>query len=342
MRYMARCSLAQGCKAICWFMFHDRDCWGAAPVSSHGHVRPSLGVLSETVELATKLIRNWDRLTPHMDIAVVYDLLQHQHTAIGDPMPCADNNLHIGRPAIEGTQAGMASAEYLGLFRLVEENGFQAGAVDILHRPKGLNDFPLAFLPGSPGIERAVARALTAYVKSGGVLVVTGPWPQRDERGDPIAFFHDVVSRAKRAAVKFGRGSLVWHPDFIAQDKPEEESQASLDTVRGLLARHAGKPAVGIRPVRPVSWVDWVPEGGHGVYAQPRNLGSAVLHEGDGERIVYVLNHYPEAAAFEISFGSGKPRRLTNLSTGETHDVEDNLVVLDIDRKSVEIYRVDD
>ena len=342
MRYMARCSLAQGCKAICWFMFHDRDCWGDAPVSSHGHVRPSLGVLSETVELATKLIRNWDRLTPHMDIAVVYDLLQHQHTAIGDPMPCADNNLHIGRPAIEGTQAGMASAEYLGLFRLVEENGFQAGAVDILHRPKGLNDFPLAFLPGSPVIERAVARALTAYVKSGGVLVVTGPWPQRDERGDPIAFFHDVVSRAKRAAVKFGRGSLVWHPDFIAQDKPEEESQASLDTVRGLLARHAGKPAVGIRPVRPVSWVDWVPEGGHGVYAQPRNLGSAVLHEGDGERIVYVLNHYPEAAAFEISFGSGKPRRLTNLSTGETHDVEDNLVVLDIDRKSVEIYRVGD
>ena len=88
--------------------------------------------------------------------------------------------------------------------------------------------------------------------------------------------------------------------------------------------------------------MDWVPEGGHGVYAQPRNLGSAVLHEGDGERIVYVLNHYPEAAAFEISFGSGKPRRLTNLSTGETHDVEDNLVVLDIDRKSVEIYRVDD
>jgi hypothetical protein len=99
---------------------------------------------------------------------------------------------------------------------------------------------------------------------------------------------------------------------------------------------------VGIRPVRPVSWVDWVPGGGHGVYAQPRNLGSAVLHEGDGERIVYVLNHYPEAAAFEISFGSGKPKRLTNLSTGETHAVEGNRVVLDIDRKSVEIYRVDD
>ncbi|NLE42571.1 MAG: hypothetical protein GX615_12175, partial [Lentisphaerae bacterium] len=39
MRFMARCALAQGCKAICWFMFHDRDCWGDAPVSSHGHVR---------------------------------------------------------------------------------------------------------------------------------------------------------------------------------------------------------------------------------------------------------------------------------------------------------------
>ena len=182
MRFMARCALAQGCKAICWFMFHDRDCWGDAPVSSHGHVRPSLSVLSETVELATKRIRNWDCLVPRMDVAIVYDLVQHQHTAIGDPMPCADNSLHIGKPAIDGIQAGMASAEYLGLFRLVEENGFQAGVVDILHRPKGLNDFPLAFLPGSPVIERAAARALTAYVKGGGVLVVTGPWPSRYER----------------------------------------------------------------------------------------------------------------------------------------------------------------
>lgn len=341
MRFMARCALAQGCKAICWFMFHDRDCWGDAPVSSHGHVRPSLGVLAETVELATKRIRNWDRLVPRMDVAIIYDLVQHQHTAIGDPMPCADNTLHVGNPAIDGIQAGMASAEYLGLFRLVEENGFQAGVVDILHRPKSLKSFPMAFLPGSPVIERAAARALTAYVKGGGVLVVTGPWPKRDERGKPIAFLRDAASPAKRKAVRFGRGSLVWNPDFIGQDKPEEESQASQDFVGGLLARHAGKPAVGIRPVRPVSWIDWVPGGGHAERAQPRNLGSAILHEGGGERILYVLNHYPEAAAFEISFGADKARRLTNLATGETHAVTRNRAGLDIDRKCVEIYRVE-
>lgn len=49
--------------------------------------------------------------------------------------------------------------------------------------------------------------------------------------GQPRLRRPHALHGAKRAAVKFGRGSLVWHPDFIAQDKPEEESQASLDFV---------------------------------------------------------------------------------------------------------------
>jgi hypothetical protein len=68
-------------------MFHDRDCWGDAPVSSHGHARPSIEVLKETPRLLFENIRNWDTLKPLGDVAVIYDLIQHQHTSLGDPMP---------------------------------------------------------------------------------------------------------------------------------------------------------------------------------------------------------------------------------------------------------------
>ena len=61
---MARCTLAQGCKSIDWFMFHDRDCWGDAPVSSHAYVRPSHQVLKETPNLLFNKIKAWDGLVP--------------------------------------------------------------------------------------------------------------------------------------------------------------------------------------------------------------------------------------------------------------------------------------
>ena len=99
MHFMARCALAHGCKAISWFMFHDRRCWGDAPVSSHGHARPSLEVLRETRALCVEKIPHWDELVPMADCAVVYDVAAHRHTAVGDPLPCADNKLHVGAPS---------------------------------------------------------------------------------------------------------------------------------------------------------------------------------------------------------------------------------------------------
>ncbi|MBM4143013.1 MAG: hypothetical protein FJ225_05390 [Lentisphaerae bacterium] len=340
MRFMARCALAQGCKAIAWFMFHDRDCWGDSPVSSHGHPRPSLDVLADTVDLATEAIRNWDRLAPRMDAAVVYDLIQHQHASIGDPSPCDDNSLPVGRPGIAGVPAGMASTEYVGLFRLIEENGYQAAAVDVLHGPKRLRDYPLAFLPGSPVIERAAARAIESYLKQGGAVALTGAWPALDERGRDFRFLGRAAPR-RAGAIRVGKGRLVWRPDFIAQDKPEEESPASLAFVGGLLKAHAGAPHVRIRPAQEVTWVDWQPGGGQRKYAQPRNLGTAVLHRGPGESVVFVLNHYPVAARFELEFASRDVKRIVNLSTGETLRVARSRAVVDVDRKCAEVYRVE-
>lgn len=343
MRFMARCALAQGCKALAWFMFHDRDCWGDAPVSSHGHTRPSLDVLREIPEILFSKIDNWDALVPQMDVAVVYDLIQHQHASLGDPMPCNDNDLPIGKPAVEGVPAGKASTEYLGLFRLIEENGLQAGAVDILAAPAKLAAYPLVFLPGSPMIEAAAAKALEGYVNQGGTLVISGAWPTLNENGGTLAFFgkdQPKVTGAK-GEKKLGKGALIWFPDWLAQDKAEEENLAAIAAVGALLTKCVRHPHVRITPTAEVKWVDWAPGGGHREFRQPRNLGSAIIHVSLKERILFVLNHYPEAARFALDFGKQhRANELVDLSTGEIIPVKGNHVELDIDRKCGEIYRI--
>lgn len=341
MRFMSRCALAHGCKAIGWFMFHDRDCWGDAPVSSHGHTRANLNVLRETPALLFDHVADWDSMRPVNDVAIIYDLVQHQHASIGDPMPCADNDLHIGRPAIDGVSAGRATAEYEGLFRLVEQAGLQAGAVDIIHSNKSLSDYPVAFLPGSPVMERRASDRLQQFVADGGTLVLSGPMPKRDECGGPLKFLGTafVPTASPVRKVKVGKGMLIWHRDYLAQEKPEEESQVGGEFVGKLLQRHVPDPHVRLTVVEPLSWVDWQEGGGHRVYHQPRNLGSAVLQRGRRGVLLFVMNHYPEAARFRVKI-AGRYTILRRLETGETIPLTGGAAGLDIDRKSAEIYEV--
>lgn len=327
MRFMARCALAQGCKALAWFMFHDRDCWGDTPVSAHGHARPSLAVLRETRALACDHIRNWDDLVPQSDVALLYDLAQHQHTAIGDPSPCNDNDLHIGRPRVDGVEAGRASQEYTGLFRLVEQAGVQPAVVDPLCNLQQLARYPLAFLPGGPVLTRATRAALRRFVAGGGRLVVSGPLPTRDERGRKTPFLP--------------RRSFTWHPAWLAQEKPEQEDRAAAAFVARLVRRHVPHPHVAIRPVTPVSWVDWANSGGGAQqHDQPRNLGSAILHAGPDDTLLFVLNHYPVAVRFNLTLADRSARQLVDLDTDQLVPVQKGCAVVDVDRKSGSVYRV--
>lgn len=341
MRFMARCALAHGCKAISWFVFHDRDCWGDSPVSSHGHVRPSLEVLRETCELIHDKITDWDKLKPIGDAAVIYDLVQHQHTYLGDPSPCDDGNLHIGKPLIAGTKAGIASAEYEGLFRLIEQAGAQANIVDIIHDPKALNEYKLVFLPGSPVIESAVNETILKFIEQGGTLILSGSWPVVNEHGKEINFLgiKKPDQTQPTNTITIGKGKLIWHVEYIAQEKSEHENLTAVDFVSSLIDEHAPDPAVRIKPAEQVKWVDWL-ENGQGQCTQPRNLGSAVLHENEKTTILFVMNHYVEAARFNLTFSRAKYKKLTDLSTSQTIDIHKNKATVDIDRKSCAIYKV--
>ena len=355
MRFMARCALANGCKSLAWFMFHDRRVWGDCPVSPHGHVRPSHAVLTETYRLCTEQIPHWDALQVQADVAVVYDVVHHRHTSIGDPSPCDDGKLHVGTPLIAGNKAGIASREYMGLHRVIEAAGFQPGAVDIVARPAELDRYRLICYPGSPIATRSGSLALRAWVEAGGTLVISGIWPSLDELGNPLAFMD--LSDPLKTKQKLGKGQLI-HVDYLGQEESDSESLAHMAILTELILEQ-GEWHVRLQQESPVSWETWGDGGGvdnagtktgsstldrirH--VEQPRLHASAILQQdpsGNGFPVLFVLNCYPEPAEFRITLNTLRPKRLRNLVTGHVIDVKDGSGLIDLDRKAGEAFAVE-
>ena len=160
-----------------------------------------------------------------------------------------------------------------------------------------------------------------------------------------VVFTKGASESLNLVAASFGKKFLkpgeYIHCDYLAQEKPEEECLASLAQIAKLIRRYGPVPHVRLRPETEVAWVDWKEGGGHKEYRQPRNFGSAVLQRGAGEAILFVLNHYPTAARFVVEFPRDDFRQLVNLSTGETLPVQRRQVVVDVDRKSCDIFRLE-
>jgi len=79
-------------------------------------------------------------------------------------------------------------------------------------------------------------------------------------------------------------------------------------------------------------------EGGHREYKQPRNLISAVLHEGPKDRILFVPSHYPEAARARITLADASATSLLDFGSGRNLKLQNGSI--ELDRKSVSVFRV--
>jgi len=216
--------------------------------------------------------------------------------------------------------------------------------IDPVHSVSELSQMPVVLLAGSPVIHSETARALDDYVGNGGKLVVSGTWPARDNTGSALKFLGGAPADGKKVSI--GKGTVWWVSPGLGSGLPEEDSLKSIGWLRELLDRETPAPHVKIEPDGDVSWVDWnngknmKSEGGARTYVQPRNLLSAVLHEGPEDQILFLLNHYPTAARGKVTFRDAAVIELVDLATGETHSSEDGSFAVDLDRKSASVFRI--
>jgi len=335
MRFMARCALAHGCKAIQWYMFHDREVWNDSPVSILGHKRPSIDVLSETPKILFEKIKNWDAMKPVNDLAVIYDLTAHVHATIGDPMPCNDGRLTIGKPMIDGVNAGISSKEYISMFRLAEQNGAQAAVIDIHYDDKAMYQYPLVVYPGSPVVARSTEEKLLKYVQNGGTLAITGTLPTRYETGETCSFMGGLTVGEQALS----GGKVIVLDKWIGQGEADEDALENIEEFGKIMDAAGVVPAVKIS-CDGMNWVHWARSGGGTeVYTQERMLGSAVLQQANGETILFVMNHYPDAHKFSLKF-SIPCTKLICLTEEEDIDVTSGSCDVEIDRKNCQIYLV--
>ena len=171
---------------------------------------------------------------------------------------------------------------------------------------------------------------LLKYVRDGGVLAITGVLPTRYETGEKCTFFGGIQVGEN----VIGKGRVYFEDKYLGQGASEKDALEDIAAFGELLNKANIVPRVRI------SCDKLVLNGFNGTTEQVRMLGSAVLQEANGETILFVLNHYPEAHEFTLQF-SIPANKLVCLTEGRDAVVENGICQLDIDRKCCEIYRVE-
>ena len=342
---MSLAAMANGCQAISWFMFHDRYAWGDAPVSEMGHRRENHDALTHILAIP-RALDQWNHLVPQTDLAIAYYRPYMWHSHLGDPAPCADNDLHIGDPILWETPAGAAVAEYEGLFRITQQAGYTPAAIDLADAPHDLPSHPLVWLAAEPFLDQATATHLQRYVRDGGILILSLAWPTVDPAGNP-ALFLGLADPPKAqetphgfAIRQMGEGKLIWRQAPIASVEPGQEPIQAVAAVRELLHQLIGPPLVDVATA-PVT----IRHSSEGMRtegdAEHHNLVDAILHEGSGHRVLYLVNLHLRAVQAHLTFRHPLDGQLEEVAaTAQPIPIQAGRATVDIDRKSTRVFHI--
>ena len=345
--FMGLSALANGCKAISWFMFHDRDNWGDAPVSEMGHRRENHVALTNIMRLV-KAIPEWNELRVQTDLAVIYYRPYMWHDHLGDPMPCADNDLHRGEPELFGAKAGDAVAMYEAAFRLAQLAGYTAAAVDLSDKPENLALHKLAWFGAAGFIEAEANARLRAYVENGGILIVEGGWPVKTMAGEDIDFLglggalegraprdrgHTQCGHPRRQ--QLGQGAVVYFNEPLADVEPGQEDLGTVAGLKSTLHELLGPPLVDVThsKIRYRSSQEWKEEN--------YNHVDAILQAGGGARYVFMVNLHERATLATVTCRDIPSGKLDEIGgVGASFSITAGQAALDLDRKSVRVFRL--
>ena len=350
--------LGHGYRGIAWYMFHDREHWGFAPVSDLGHRRYTHQAIKKVVTLANG-IQDLAGLEAVREVALMFYRPFAWLSHIIDPGPCNEDGLIVtGEPLVDGIQSGKVYKELEGLVSLLSQAGFNPGIIDPWWKPEGLGRFRALFVPSHSFMDEKTQGLLVSYVKGGGILLV-GPWvPEKNLQGKPTRILSEVIGSTKMSFMaaeflakmkdlsfrgyevackcqgealatvgrtpvvttkKMGKGKVVFLGTLIGQAYPEKEPAENVEFLRRLLG------SLGILPV--VETGERFVEG--------------VVRKSSKECLLYLYNLGIRAKRVRVKFPRLRVKKLVDFWTKKAYPVRGGEVELPLDVKSASVFRVE-
>ncbi len=172
-RLMQLSAFAAGLDRANFYMTVNRDHWDHAPIDESGQPGTGYPFLKEVLD-ALSALPDLKDLQPFRHLAVLYD--RHlARLAYLDPEDSLKGDLAAGY------------RRYEQLYRRLVGLGLNPALVDSEANLEELADYDLICLPGGRVHDRKVVKALRDYLHNGGKVLIFGPVPERDDRGNPVA-----------------------------------------------------------------------------------------------------------------------------------------------------------
>lgn len=304
--YLYLTCLAFGLKGMNFYMLADRDNWVGSPLNEVGIKTPSARVVERITGMMNGIPGFYD-LEKAQSVGIIYYRPYAQEAFISNETPVTLNGYTLGE----------AYKRFIYVYEQLLRINCDPGLIDLSINPQSLSRYPLVILPAGPYMDREAQRLLAGYVHAGGILVVFPGVPQQDLSFSPCSLLESTgdpaVSIANHPWQMHRLGNGRWYE--IPSDYPQTDEWSQV-----LEEAHV-HPAVEASAA--------------GVLT--------ILHEGNGQHILFVLNPNDASIKTGLTFQDRVEGHLVDvLEPAESFPIESRKTALDLSARSVRVFFIRD
>jgi hypothetical protein len=351
---VSHAAIGHGLKGLAWYMFHDRESWGGAPVSDRGHKRYAHSALKRVMDFV-RGCESFSSLEVEGNIGVLHYRPYHVHTFLGDPSPGNDNEIHTGEPKVGGVPAGLVSIEWEGVFGLLMDAGYSPIPVDPDINPEALEDLDAVWVSTEAFMDPETAGMLWDFARWGGAVIMGPEIPTTARNGEPLAlpeglhkptalcggttrvnwsgekvtFYHRLHTHPGQpilelgdspvvSATQLGEGAVIYVGGYVAQKMDGPQPEGNVDFVRRLLELCDLHPRVS---------------------TNRRDL-HAVIQANHAESYLFLFNLGTRSREAMLTFNADSPDKLLDVTDGEEFALEDGVAEVEVDCKRARILKM--
>ncbi|HEX2979338.1 MAG TPA: beta-galactosidase [Anaerolineaceae bacterium] len=263
--YLYLTCLAYGLKGMNFYMLADRDNWVNSPLNEQGELTETAASVQKTVRIM-QAMPHFDELEIDQPVGVVYYRPYAREAFLAHESPAV----------VDGHPLGQAYARFKAVYSELVRLNLNPAIVDLWAAPERLSRHRLVILPAGMYLDDAARERLLDYVRAGGTLAVFPAWPELG------LDFTSGASPAPKSTPVEGMGSGDWKAYTLGQGRCVDLAvdQPSTTQLTQLLHLNAIEPAA---------------------EASSQQV-QTVLHEHDGQKVLFVINTGIDPVEVEISF----------------------------------------